>query len=103
MKFNKMDIRSHFEFRVKVINDDYDMIICNPNGTYFPKNRKNSLITQESLVFADRVNLDEKTGTKLLILPMEIDEARAYVKVFNNTRKKAGWKPLEFTVLAEDV
>jgi len=103
MKFNKMDIRSHFEFRIRAINDDFDMVVCRPDGTYLNKNRENTLITNESLVMAERINLDEKTGMNGLIIPMELDEARAYVKVFNKTRKKAGWKPLEFTVLAKDV
>jgi len=103
MKFNKMDIRSHFEFRVRVVNDDYDMIVCNPNGTYLKENRENSLITQESLVFAERLNLDEKNGLKQRILPMTIDETRAYVGVFNKLRKSKGWEPLTFDVLAENV
>lgn len=103
MKFNKMDIRNHFEFRVKVIDPDYDMIVCMPNGTYLKKNRDNSLLTGvDSVVFAERRNLDEKTGLKEVILPMELDEACAYVKAFNKLRKKAGWKPLTFEVLAED-
>ena len=104
MKFNKMDIRSHFEFRIKVIDPDYDMIVCKSDGTYFKKNRVDSLITDaESVVFAERYSLDEKTGTKVEILPMTIDEAQVYVKVFNKVRKGKNWKPLEFNVLTENV
>jgi len=104
MKFRKMDIRGHFEFRVKVINDDYDMIVCMPNGTYLKKNRGDSLITGvDSTVFAERMNLDEKTGLKVRIIPMELDETRAYVKNFNKIRKAKGWKPLEFQILDRNV
>jgi len=103
MKWNKMDIRGHFEFRVRVIDPDYDMIVCNPNGTYLKKNREGSLITSESLVFAERLNLDEKNGLKQKLLPMTIDETRVYVKNFNNLRKSKGWEPLTFDVLAENV
>ena len=103
MKFNKMDIRSHFEFRIKVIDPDYDMIVCKPNGTFLKKNRKDSLITaKDSTVFAERFSLDEKTGTKVNIIPLELDEARAYVKYFNEVRKEKGWDALEFSVLKED-
>ncbi len=103
MIFNKMDIRSHFEFRIKVFNDNHDMIVCMSNGTYLLKNRSDSLITEtDSTVFAERFSLDEKTGTTVRILPMYLDEARAYVKVFNKTRKKQGWKPLEFDILAKN-
>ena len=78
------------------------MIVCMPNGTYLKKNRGDSLITDKnSTVFAERFSLD-KTGLKANIMPMVIDEARAYVKNFNKVRKENDWQPLKFAVL-EDV
>jgi hypothetical protein len=103
MIFNKMDIRTHFEFRIAVIDPDYDMIVCMPNGTYLKKNREDSLITDKnSTVFAERYNLDEKTGLKVEIIPLSIEIARVYVECFNKVRKKMGWESLEFEVLAEE-
>jgi hypothetical protein len=99
-----MDIRTHFEFRIAVIHHEYDMIVCMPNGTYLKKNRKNSLITgNNSTVFAERFNLDEKTGTKVVIHPMEPEEAKIYLKYFNKVRKEMGWEALDFPVLTENV
>ena len=101
MKFN-MDIRDHFEFRIKIIDPDYDMIACMPNGTYLKKNCKDSLINnKDSTIFAERVNLDEKTGIKIKIIPMVIEEACIYAKHFNKVRKEKGWEPIEFIVLKE--
>lgn len=99
MKWNKMDIRDHFEFRIKVIDPDYDMIVCMPNGTYLKKNRKDSLMTKDFTIFAERFSLDEKTGLKINIIPMILDEAIIYVKNFNKIRKERGWKPIVFDVL----
>jgi len=98
-----MDVRGHFEFRIKVVNDDYNMIECKPNGTYLKCSRDNTLITEDSTVFAERRSLDEKTGLKEVIIPMGLDEARVYVASFNKVRKSKGWEPLTFDVLNEDV
>ena len=103
MIFSKMDIRSHFEFRIAVIHHEYDMIVCMPNGTYLKKNRGDSLITDKnSTVFAERYNLDEKTGLKVESIPLVVKDARVYVECFNKVRKEMGWEPLEFEVLAEN-
>lgn len=102
-KWDKMIVRSHFEFRIQVERiegEECDMYVCKPDGTILKENRKDSLITsKDSTIFAERVNLDEKTGLKARIIPMDIKEARLYVERFNNKRKEKGWEPVVFSVL----
>ncbi len=100
-KVKKIDIQKHFEFRVAVVHPDYDMVVCKSDGTYFNKNRKNTLINKNSDVFAERPGFNEK-GTEIKIFPMTIEETKVYVKHFNKVRKSKGWKPLEFTILSEN-
>lgn len=97
MKFNKMDIKSHFEFRIRVVNEDYDMIICKPNGTYFKGNRQDTFINNKNPeVVAERFDLNEKNGIKSVIIPMEAEETNLYLEYFNKVRGEKGWKPITF-------
>lgn len=104
MKQSKVHLRTHFEFRVREVNDDYDMVVCNPDGTFFKGKRGETLITDKNpLVVAERLNVDEKTGLKAVIIPLSREEARLYVEHFNNVRANKGWEPLTFSVLTENV